>query len=40
MLSAGVHIGTNNSDMKMKEYIWKARPDGLHILNWARPGRS
>ena len=33
MLSAGVHIGTNNSDMKMKEYIWKARPDGLHILN-------
>jgi small subunit ribosomal protein SAe len=33
MLSAGVHIGTNNSDMKMKSYIWTARPDGLHILN-------
>jgi small subunit ribosomal protein SAe len=33
MLSAGVHIGTNNSETKMKDYIWKARPDGLHILN-------
>eukprot|EP00605_Chrysophyceae_sp_TOSAG23-4_P000008 GSChrysophyteH1.ASY1.ANO1.8.1 assembled CDS len=33
MLSAGVHIGTNNSETKMKDYIWKNRPDGLHILN-------
>ena len=33
MLAAGVHIGTNNSDLKMKDYIWKARPDGLHIMN-------
>lgn len=33
MLAAGCHIGTNNSDMKMKDYIWKARADGLHILN-------
>jgi small subunit ribosomal protein SAe len=33
MLAAGVHIGTNNSDMKMKEYIWKARADGLNIMN-------
>lgn len=33
MLSAGCHIGTNNSETKMKEYIWKNRPDGLHILN-------
>ena len=33
MLSAEVHIGTTNSDFKMKEYIWKRRNDGLHILN-------
>jgi small subunit ribosomal protein SAe len=33
MLAAGVHIGTNNSETKMAPYIWKARPDGLHILN-------
>lgn len=33
MLSAEVHIGTTNSDFKMKDYIWKRRPDGLHLLN-------
>lgn len=33
MLSAEVHIGTTNSDFKMREYIWKRRSDGLHILN-------
>jgi len=33
MLAADVHIGTTNSDFKMKEYIWKRRQDGLHILN-------
>jgi small subunit ribosomal protein SAe len=33
MLTAEVHIGTTNSDFKMKDYIWKRRPDGLHILN-------
>ena len=33
MLSAGCHIGTNNSETKMKDYIWKNRPDGLHIIN-------
>jgi small subunit ribosomal protein SAe len=36
MLSAEVHIGTTNSDFKMKEYIWKRRADGLHILNLAK----
>jgi len=36
MLAAEVHIGTSNSDSKMKEYIWKRRPDGLHILNLAK----
>lgn len=33
MLSAEVHIGTTNSDFKMQEYIWKRRPDGLHLMN-------
>lgn len=36
MLSAEVHIGTTNSDFKMKDYIWKRRTDGLHILNLAK----
>lgn len=33
MLSAEVHIGTSNSDFKMKEYIWKRRADGINIMN-------
>jgi len=33
MLTAEVHIGTTNADLKMKEYIWKRRSDGLHIIN-------
>lgn len=33
MLAAEVHIGTTNADNQMKEYIWKRRSDGLHIIN-------
>ena len=33
MLSADVHIGTRNSDNMMKDYIWRRRNDGIHILN-------
>jgi len=33
MLSAGAHTGTRNSDSNMKEYIWRRRNDGIHILN-------
>lgn len=33
MLAAEVHVGTTNADQKMKEYIWKRRADGLHIMN-------
>lgn len=36
MLAADVHIGTTNADFKMKDYIWKRRPDGLHIINLAK----
>ena len=33
MLAAEVHVGTTNADQKMKEYIWKRRADGLHVMN-------
>jgi len=33
MLSAEVHIGTTNSDFKMKDYIFKRRTDGVNIIN-------
>lgn len=33
MLAANVQQGTMNSDSSMKEYIWRRRNDGIHILN-------
>ncbi len=33
LLVADAHIGTRNSDSKMKPYIWKRRSDGIYILN-------
>ncbi len=33
LLVAEAHIGTRNSDDKMKPYIWKRRNDGIYILN-------
>lgn len=36
MLAAEVHIGTMNSDIHMKEYIWKRRSDGVHIMNLSK----
>jgi small subunit ribosomal protein SAe len=33
MLAADVHIGTMNAEVRMKDYIWKRRTDGVHILN-------
>jgi len=33
MLSAEVHLGTVNSDFKMREYIFKRRADGINIIN-------
>jgi small subunit ribosomal protein SAe len=35
MLAAQVHIGTRNLDHHMKDYIWKRRSDGIHIINLA-----
>jgi len=33
MLAANVQQGTMNSDSSMKDYIWRRRNDGIHILN-------
>lgn len=33
MLAAQVHLGTKNVDYQMAEYVWKRKPDGIHILN-------
>jgi len=33
MLAASVQTGTLNSDDSMKEYIWRRRNDGIHVLN-------
>jgi len=32
-LAAGVHIGTNNSDFRMEQYIYKRNPQGVNIIN-------
>ncbi len=32
-LGAGVHIGTRNKSGQMRQYIYKAREDGLHVLD-------
>ncbi|KAJ7162163.1 40S ribosomal protein S2 [Mycena filopes] len=33
LLAAQCHIGTKNCDKQMEPYVWKRRPDGIHILN-------
>jgi len=33
MLAAGVHIGVDNVNALTKQYVYKRRPDGLHILH-------
>ena len=35
LLAAQAHIGTKNVDAGMKEYVWRRRIDGVHILNVA-----
>lgn len=35
-LSSGIHIGMKQRTAKMKEYIYKIRPDGLAVLNLAK----
>ncbi|KDQ55698.1 hypothetical protein JAAARDRAFT_37113 [Jaapia argillacea MUCL 33604] len=33
LVAAQAHIGTKNCDKHMEGYVWKRRPDGIHILN-------
>mmetsp|Transcript_28938 Transcript_28938/g.64708 ORF Transcript_28938/g.64708 Transcript_28938/m.64708 type:complete len:304 (+) Transcript_28938:52-963(+) len=33
MLAAQVHIGTENSDFMMAEYIWRRNASGVHVIN-------
>jgi len=36
MLAATTHIGSENADFQMAQYIFKRRPDGVHIINLRR----
>eukprot|EP00353_Schmidingerella_taraikaensis_P017162 CAMPEP_0185605796 /NCGR_PEP_ID=MMETSP0436-20130131/4311_1 /TAXON_ID=626734 ORGANISM="Favella taraikaensis, Strain Fe Narragansett Bay" /NCGR_SAMPLE_ID=MMETSP0436 /ASSEMBLY_ACC=CAM_ASM_000390 /LENGTH=291 /DNA_ID=CAMNT_0028237125 /DNA_START=34 /DNA_END=909 /DNA_ORIENTATION=- len=36
MLAAQAHVGSKNADHQMSPYIFKRRPDGLHILDCAK----
>jgi small subunit ribosomal protein SAe len=36
LLAVGAHIGTQNVDSGMNRYIWRRRPDGIHIINIAK----
>ncbi|KAJ8505128.1 hypothetical protein OPV22_006014 [Ensete ventricosum] len=33
MLAANVHLGARNCDFQMERYVYKRRPDGVHIIN-------
>jgi small subunit ribosomal protein SAe len=32
-LAAGVHLGANNCDFQMEDYVYKRKTDGVHIIN-------
>jgi small subunit ribosomal protein SAe len=36
LLAVGAHIGTQNVDAEMNRYIWRRRPDGIHVINIAK----
>ncbi|EPQ57136.1 40S ribosomal protein S2 [Gloeophyllum trabeum ATCC 11539] len=33
LIAAHCHIGTKNCEKQMEGYVWKRRPDGIHVLN-------
>ena len=33
MLACSTHLGTKNLDYQMSRYVWKRKPDGIHIIN-------
>lgn len=36
MLAAYTHLGAENVDFQMQQYVYKRRPDGIHIINLRR----
>jgi len=32
-LACQTHLGANNVDFQMQQYVWKRKPDGVHIIN-------
>jgi len=36
MLACSTHLGTKNLDFQMTRYVWKRKPDGIHIINLGR----
>ena len=36
MLATSTHLGTKNLDFQMTRYVWKRKPDGIHIINLGR----
>lgn len=33
LLAAQCHLGSKNLQTHMEPYLWKLRPDGVHVLN-------
>lgn len=36
MLAATSHLGSENVNFQMEQYVFKRRPDGVHIINLGR----
>lgn len=36
MLAATTHLGAENVNYQMEQYVFKRRPDGVHIINLGR----
>jgi len=36
LVAAQSHLGTKNVDAKMRDYIWRRRSDGIHVLDVGR----
>jgi len=36
MPACSSHLGTKNLDFQMTRYVWKRKPDGIHIINLGR----
>jgi small subunit ribosomal protein SAe len=36
MLAATTHVGSESVNFQMEQYVYKRRPDGVHIINLGR----